>query len=101
MKPGPRTAGPASTGKPESTVRGLAWSMTTCGLTASIPFGALTHTMIGRFAPQNRSPEVCLNKKCLHFLQNTHARGEPRPIAGATQERKLLGVGSSAWLGGA
>jgi hypothetical protein len=73
MKPGPRTAGPASTGKPESTLRGWAWSMTTCGLTASIPFGALTHTITGRFAPQNRSPEVCLNKKCLHFLQNTNA----------------------------
>src|SRR5215510_4058536 len=52
--------------------------MTTCGLTASIPFGALTHTMIGRFAPQNRSPEVCLNKKCLHFLQNTDARRQRR-----------------------
>ena len=25
--------------------------------------------------------------------------GEPRPIAGATQERKLLGVGSSAMFG--
>ena len=30
-----------------------------------------------------------------------NAGGEPRPIAGATQERKLLGVGSTAWLGGA
>ena len=28
-----------------------------------------------------------------------NAGGEPRPIAGATQERKLLGVGSSAWFG--
>ena len=28
-----------------------------------------------------------------------NASGEPRPIAGATEERKLLGVGSSAWFG--
>jgi hypothetical protein len=28
-----------------------------------------------------------------------NARGEPRPIAGATQERTLLGVGSTALLG--
>ena len=28
-----------------------------------------------------------------------NAGGEPRPIAGATQERKLLGVGSTAKLG--
>ena len=28
-----------------------------------------------------------------------NAGGEPRPIAGATQERRLLGVGSSAWFG--
>jgi len=28
-----------------------------------------------------------------------NARHEPRPIAGATQERKLLGVGSTAMLG--
>jgi len=28
-----------------------------------------------------------------------NARGEPRPMAGATQERKLLGVGSTAWFG--
>jgi hypothetical protein len=28
-----------------------------------------------------------------------NAGGEPRPIAGATQERKLLGVGSTAWFG--
>lgn len=28
-----------------------------------------------------------------------NAGGEPRPIAGATQERTLLGVGSSAWFG--
>src|SRR5215510_1467920 len=91
MKPGPRTAGPASTGKPASTLRGWAWSMTTCGLTASMPCGALTHTMTGRFAPQNRSPEVCLNKKCLHFLQNTNAAPQPR----------LEGVGCRRWLGAA
>jgi hypothetical protein len=29
------------------------------------------------------------------------AGGEPRPMAGATQERGLLGVGSSAWFGAA
>src|SRR2546425_8910070 len=28
-----------------------------------------------------------------------NAAAQPRPIAGATQERKLLGVGSSAWFG--
>ena len=28
-----------------------------------------------------------------------NARGEPRPMAEATQERKLLGVGSTAWFG--
>ena len=28
-----------------------------------------------------------------------NTRGEPRPIAGATQGRKLLGVGSSAGFG--
>ena len=32
--------------------------------------------------------------------QAPNARGEPRPMAGATQERKLLGVGSTAMLGG-
>ena len=31
--------------------------------------------------------------------QQPNARGEPRPAAGATQERRLLGVGSSAMLG--
>src|SRR5712691_4540044 len=31
--------------------------------------------------------------------QAPNARGEPRPMAGATQERRLLGVGSSAMLG--
>ena len=29
-----------------------------------------------------------------------NAGGEPPPMAGATQERKLSGVGSSAWFGG-
>ena len=28
-----------------------------------------------------------------------NAGGEPRPIAGATEERKILGVGSTAELG--
>jgi len=31
--------------------------------------------------------------------QEPNARGEPRPIAGATQERTLSGVGSTALLG--
>ena len=31
--------------------------------------------------------------------ETANARGEPRPIAGATQEQRLLGVGSSAELG--
>ena len=34
-------------------------------------------------------------------LRLPNARGEPRPMAEATQERKLLGVGSSAWFGAA
>jgi hypothetical protein len=29
----------------------------------------------------------------------SNACGEPRPKAGATEERTLLGVGSSAWFG--
>jgi hypothetical protein len=76
--------------------------MTTCGLTASIPFGALTHTITGRFAPQNRSPEVCLNKKCLHFLQNTNAQAEARATGTDTRAGKkpaLWPVASSATLG--
>src|SRR5206468_2046697 len=32
-------------------------------------------------------------------LWQPNARGEPPPIAGATQERRLLAVGSSAWFG--
>src|ERR1044071_3930368 len=35
-----------------------------------------------------------------HFGIAPNASGEPRPMAGATQERKLLGVGSTAMLGG-
>ena len=35
------------------------------------------------------------------ILERPNAGGEPRPIAEATQERKLLGVGSSAWFGAA
>ena len=36
----------------------------------------------------------------IYFLPwKPNARGEPRPIAGATQERTLEGVGSSAWFG--
>jgi hypothetical protein len=54
--------------------------MTTGGLTADLPFGALTYLITGRFAPQHRLPEVCLRKKCLHFLQNTNARLELQPI---------------------
>ena len=73
--------------------------MTTCGLTAAMPFGALPHTMTGRFAPQHRSPEVCLNKKCVHVLQNTNAGAHLLPEAGATQERTLEAVRCSAWFG--
>src|SRR5713101_8452116 len=32
-------------------------------------------------------------------VQKPNARGEPRPRAGARHERRLLGVGSSAWFG--
>jgi hypothetical protein len=46
-------------------------------------------------------PRGCLSKKYLHFLQNTNAGGEPRPMARATQEHRLLGIGSSAWSGAA
>jgi hypothetical protein len=35
----------------------------------------------------------------LDIGSHSNAGGEPRPMAEATQERKLLGVGSSAWLG--
>jgi hypothetical protein len=35
----------------------------------------------------------------IHSDGTPNAGGEPRPMAGATQERTLLGVGSSAWLG--
>ena len=31
-------------------------------------------------------------------MKTPNARGEPRPMAGATQERKLLGVGSTALI---
>ncbi len=72
----------------------------TCDRTAALPCGALQYMGTGRFMAQHRSPEVCLLKKCLHFLQNTNAGGEPRPRAAARHERRLLGVGSSAWLGG-
>jgi hypothetical protein len=34
------------------------------------------------------------------FVDLPNASGEPRPMAGATQEPTLLGVGSSAWFGG-
>jgi hypothetical protein len=39
--------------------------------------------------------------RALDYFQRDRANagGEPRPIAGATQERKLLDVGSSAWFG--
>ena len=43
-----------------------------------------------------------LAKNSVHRLQQAmepNARGEPRPMAGATQTRKLLGVGSSAFIG--
>src|SRR5262245_17889480 len=33
------------------------------------------------------------------LIVRPNAGGEPRPIAGATQERPLSGVGSSAWFG--
>src|SRR6266850_3376946 len=46
----------------------------------------------GRSATNNSAP--------FEFLMKTpNAGSEPRPIAGATEERKLSGVGSSAWLG--
>jgi hypothetical protein len=35
----------------------------------------------------------------IYVLLMPNAGGEPRPMAEATQERKLLGVGSSAWFG--
>ena len=34
-----------------------------------------------------------------HFVEQPNARPEPRPMAGTTQERKLLGVGSRPLLG--
>jgi hypothetical protein len=69
-----------------------------CGLTAPIPSGALHSIGPGRFTAQNRSPEVCLSKKCLHFLQNTNAQAHLLPEAEATQERTREAVRCSAWL---
>jgi hypothetical protein len=44
---------------------------------------------------QNRSPEVCLLKKYLHFLQNTNAVAQARQTAGARDERTLCAVACS------
>ena len=44
-------------------------------------------------------PFLPLTQRCIRSSAAPNARGEPRPMAGATQERTLLGVGSSARLG--
>ena len=44
-------------------------------------------------------PEWYITKIGHESKQLPNAGGEPRPMAEATQERKLLGVGSTAWFG--
>jgi len=52
-------------------------------------FGSLTGPL------QNRSA-ISTTKTTAFNLKRPNAGGEPRPMAGATQERRLLGVGSTA-----
>jgi hypothetical protein len=47
----------------------------------------------------NFSMVVSFNMMSSFQLLAPNARGEPRPMAAATQERKLLGVGSTAMFG--
>jgi hypothetical protein len=54
-----------------------------------------------RDAPEaaiNEEPSECVSLPYSDEL-TPNARGEPRPRAGARHERRLLGVGSSAWFG--
>ena len=56
---------------------------------------------IGCRAPEaaiNEEPSECVSLPYSDEL-TPNARGEPRPRAGAKHERRLLGVGSSAWFG--
>jgi hypothetical protein len=46
----------------------------------------------------NEEPGECVSLPYSDEL-TPNARGEPRPRAGARHERRLLGVGSSAWFG--
>jgi hypothetical protein len=46
--------------------------------------------LVAAFSPTNG---------CVTRTAPPNARGEPRPTAVATEERRLLGVGSSAWFG--
>ena len=58
-------------------------------------------TMIGWNAPEaaiNEEPSECVSLPYSDEL-TPNARGEPCPRAGARHERRLLGVGSSAWFG--
>ena len=55
----------------------------------------------GEVAPEaaiNDEPSECVSLPYSDEL-TPNARGEPRPRAGARHERRLLGVGSSAWFG--
>ena len=54
----------------------------------------------------SRAPEAAINEEPSECVSLTYsdeltpnARGEACPRAGATHERRLLGVGSSAWFG--
>ena len=54
-----------------------------------------------RLAPEaaiNEEPSECVSLPYSDEL-TPNARGEPCPRAGARHERRLLGVGSSAWFG--
>jgi len=63
-------------------------------------------TFAGASGNDEDAPEAAINEEpseCVSLPYSDeltpNARGEPRPRAGARHERRLLGVGSSAWFG--
>ena len=63
-------------------------------------------TFAGASGNDEDAPEAAINEEpseCVSLPYSDeltpNARGEPRPRAGAKHERRLLGVGSSAWFG--
>lgn len=61
----------------------------------------VSRRLVDRSAPEaaiNEEPSECVSLPYSDEL-TPNARGEPRPRAGARHERRLLGVGSSAWFG--